>query len=149
MTDRKCSALDSSVVVAAVSPWHEHHPLARKRVAELFAEPDRQKVVLPRPALVEAYSVLTRLPKPQRLIPGQAFELLKRTFEGRVQISERNFRESWEFLESLACRGTAGGAAHDAVIVDLARQAGATAIFTLNLRHFLPLAPPGIEILPP
>lgn len=149
MTETTIVALDTSVVVAAVSPWHENHAAARTLLARVLAQVGQPTVVLPRPVLVEAYSMLTRLPKPQRLIPRQALELLQRTLEGRVQVAERSSRESWAFLESLAQSETTGGAAHDAVILDLAWQAGATRIYTLNLRHFVPLAPPGVEILSP
>lgn len=149
MTETAILALDTSVVVAAVSPWHENHAPARKLLARLLAQLDQHTVVLPRPVLVEAYSVLTRLPKPQRLVPQQALALLKQTLEGRVQVAQRSSLECWDFLESLARRGTAGGAAHDAVILDLAKHAGATSVYTLNLRHFVLLAPPGIEILSP
>jgi predicted nucleic acid-binding protein len=149
VTESTILALDTSVVVAGVSPWHVNHAEARRLLARVLVQAEKNTVVLPRPVLVEAYSVLTRLPKPQRLVPRQALELLQQTLKGRVQVAEVSSRESWDFLENLSRSGTTGGAAHDAVILDLACQAGATKIYTFNLRHFVPLAPPGIEILSP
>ena len=53
-------AVDTSVAVAAALPWHEAHTAARA------AMPADAALLLGQVA-VETYSVLTRLPPPQRV----------------------------------------------------------------------------------
>ena len=65
------SAVDTSVIVPALLESHTDHE--RCRVAASGA-------AVPAHALVEAYSVLTRLPPPHRLHPDVAHELLRRWF---------------------------------------------------------------------
>ena len=58
---------DTSCLVAAVCSWHEHHPAT---VEELVRRAKRrEETVMAAPALIETYSVLTRLPPPYRLRP--------------------------------------------------------------------------------
>lgn len=49
-------ACDSSVLVPLLSPWHPHHSAALARAHEISA--------IPAHALLETFSVLTRLPPP-------------------------------------------------------------------------------------
>lgn len=65
------AAVDTSVVVPALLASHAEHD--RCRVAAAGS-------VVPAHVLVEAYSVLTRLPSPHRLQPGVADTLLARWF---------------------------------------------------------------------
>lgn len=66
-------AADTSVVVAALAGWHEGHAAAWAALAA-------GRVRLPAHCLVEAYSVLTRLPPPHRFDPGVARNLLRSSF---------------------------------------------------------------------
>ena len=59
---QRATALDASVIVAALLAAHEHHGPAATELGALLAEPG--DVILPLQALVEAYSVMTRLPSP-------------------------------------------------------------------------------------
>lgn len=149
MAERELAALDSSVIVASLSPWHGEHAVAHRLLATLLAGPDRRLVVLPRPVLVESYSVLTRLPSPKRISPARAYEALRLTFEGKAEIVDRPHQEIWGFLEEARRRDIAGGAVHDAAIADLARAAGARVLYTFNRRHFVPFASPDLEIRSP
>lgn len=149
MPEREAAALDSSVVVASLSPWHARHGPARGLVARLLDRPGLPRVILPRHVLVESYSVLTRLPAPLRISPESASEVLRLTFEGKVEIADRPCQSIWSFLEDARRTGIAGGAAHDAAIVDLARGAGARVLYSLNLRHFERLAGPDLEVRSP
>ena len=92
---------------------------------------------------------MTRLPKPHRVDPTDALTLLTRTLEGRVELIALPVREYWSSLRNLVARGSHGGAVYDAEIIECSLQAGATRIWTLNLRHFRRLAPAGIEISQP
>lgn len=127
-------ALDTSVIVAAVSSWHEHHARALPLVRAALAVAGGP--IVPVPALVESFSVLTRLPPPWRLRPQDAHALLDRTFRGRSTLFGLQGDQVWGLLDEATASNTAGGAAHDAHIVACARQAGAATIATFNRRHF-------------
>lgn len=140
-------ALDSSVVVAALLAWHERHDAARAELEEVLSS--EGGVVLPVNALLEAYSVMTRLPSPHRLSPEHAMRLLELTFResGRL-VGPPEGEDAWGFVQSLRQRGIAGGRVYDALIAACARRGGADRILTLNLRHFEGLDP-GLSVLVP
>jgi predicted nucleic acid-binding protein len=109
-------AVDTSVVVAAFATWHQGHQVAISVLA--------RKPRIPAHALIESFSVLTRLPVPHRgpadlvcqflaeqfaaaplVLPGASFHgLLAKTIESNL----------------------IGGAIFDALIGETAKHAGAT-----------------------
>jgi predicted nucleic acid-binding protein len=99
--------LDTSVVVAAFATWHKAHRIA---VAELANQP-----VIPAQVAVEAYSVLTRLPHPHRVLGPIVAEYLDRVFPapGRVPVPPRAHRG---LPERCAGLGIEGGAVYDALV---------------------------------
>jgi predicted nucleic acid-binding protein len=99
-------AADTSVVVAALATWHEGHGSAWAAV--------ERGVRLPAHCLVEAYSVLTRLPPPHRIAPGPARDLLRGTFPGEPLTLEG--RAHHALLDRVVDAGVAGGAVYDALI---------------------------------
>jgi len=116
-------AVDTSIVVAAFATWHEAHDQARRIL-------DRAPR-LPGHAGLEAYSVLTRLPGPERASPADVASYLA-----------HEFREPWlllpidelpRFVQRIAALGIAGGATYDALIGATAKHAGAT-LLTRDLR---------------
>lgn len=118
------NAVDTSVAVAAALPWHESHPAALSALS-------RTKRRLPAQVAVETYSVLTRLPPPQRVPAPVAWDYLNETFalpplvlgpDGYVRL-----------LELAAAESIAGGAVYDALVGATALQAGAT-LLTLDRR---------------
>ena len=125
------TAFDSSVIVAAHLTWHERHEPAYRVLEETLAA---GRPILPLHALVEAYSVLTRLPPPHRLSPADALGLIS-PLKGRMTI--RGLGEDvWSLLESAPSRNIAGGAVYDAMILAEAAAAGATSFRTLNTSDF-------------
>lgn len=70
-------------------------------------------------ALVETYSVLTRLPGDARVSPADAVALIDANFEEAVVVDEEGFRT---IHRALAERGIAGGAAYDALAGMAARS---------------------------
>ena len=127
-------ALDSSVMVAAVCSWHEHHPAA---LAEIEARLDRwERLTVPAPALVETYSVLTRLPSPHRLAPRDAQKLIEANFVEHAQIVALSGSAYSRLLSRSAKQDIAGGRTYDAVIAECARQAKVSVLLTFNGRHF-------------
>ncbi len=109
-------AVDTSVVVAGFASWHEGH---RSAVAALARKPR-----VPAHVLVEAYSVLTRLPPPHRAPADLVATFLAERFsEPALLLPARAHRE---LIETSASAGLAGGAVYDALIAATARHAGAT-----------------------
>lgn len=138
---------DTSCMVAAVCSWHEHHQRAAVELNRRLAS--RESMLVAAPALIEAYAVLTRLPPPHRLAAQDAFALLNANFIRVGQLIALDAASYRTLLQSAATNGVTGGHAYDAVIARCALNAKATAIVTFNERHFLSLAPPGIEIVAP
>jgi predicted nucleic acid-binding protein len=107
---------DTSVVVAAFASWHEFHEAAR-RVLDRGAR-------LPAQAALESYSVLTRLPAPHRAAAALVQEFLADRFrKPYLMLGPAEFRS---LLEDLPPLGISGGAAYDALIAAVAREASAT-----------------------
>ena len=141
------TAIDTSVVVAALLPWHEQHePAAKCLRAQLGSA---QELILPATVLIEAYSVMTRLPAPHRLSAQSARDLLERNFRKTAHLASLSVDQIWNLLDELAARSIVGGAAYDAVILACARRAGAASILTFNRRDFERLGLGEIEIRVP
>ncbi len=100
------TAVDSSVVVAALVQWHEGHDAARQQAHGQF---------VPAHAYLESYAVLTRLPGPGRLSPRTARELLAAWFPPAHVIAPPADVMA-EAVERMAAADVAGGAAYDALI---------------------------------
>ena len=109
-------AVDTSVVVAGFASWHEGH---RSAAAALARKPR-----VPAHVLVEAYSVLTRLPPPHRAPADLVATFLAARFREPPLILPA--RAHHELIEASASVGLAGGAIYDALIAATARHAGAT-----------------------
>lgn len=108
-------ALDTSVVVAALLGWHEAHEQALDAA---------RGGGIPAHALLESYSVLTRLPAPHRLAPDVVSSLIAGWFP-----PERIFVPSAALARSvvgrLAAAGIGGGASYDALVGLTAAEHGA------------------------
>ena len=139
-------ALDSSCIVALLSAWHPNSQAVSAEVNSLL-ETD-PPLVIPAPALLEAYSVLTRMPPPYRAAPRTTLEALRDLLSSAV-ITSLKPDEYWPELEQCAASGICGGAVHDAIIAACARQSGAGKLLTLNLNHFARFAGSELSILTP
>lgn len=109
-------AVDTSVVVAGFASWHEGHQSAAAALA--------RKPRVPAHVLVEAYSVLTRLPPPHRAPADLVAEFLAERFPEAPLVLPA--RAHLELVETSARTGLAGGAIYDALIAATVRHAGAT-----------------------
>jgi predicted nucleic acid-binding protein len=86
---------------------------------------------LPEHVVVEAYSVLTRLPSGLAVAPGLAASTLARRFHGAVLRLGHDQRD--DLLETLAEAGVLGGAAYDGLVA-LEAKAHGEALLTLDQR---------------
>jgi predicted nucleic acid-binding protein len=109
-------AVDTSVVVAGFASWHDGH---RSAAAALARKPR-----VPAHVLVEAYSVLTRLPPPHRAPAELVATFLAERFREAPLILPT--RAHLELVLASARTGLAGGAIYDALIAATTRHARAT-----------------------
>jgi predicted nucleic acid-binding protein len=107
-----------------------------------------ETLLLPAHAIAEAFSVLTRLPADKRLTPAEAWRLLETNFvsEGRVVALDATVYPA--LFARAASAGIAGGRVYDLIIAETASRAAASALVTLNPKHF-PSPPPGLRIVDP
>ena len=108
-------AVDTSVIVAAFASWHEGHRTAAAALAR------RPRV--PAHALIETFSVLTRLPPPHRA-PANLVStfLVERFTEPPLALPSR---AHLELIERAAATGITGGSIYDALIAATVRHARA------------------------
>lgn len=125
-------AVDTNVIVAAYA-WWDGRQDAAVRAINRFA--DEKTLIVPLHALMESYSVLTRLPRAYRATQAEAFRALRITF-ANVPVVSFSSGDFWPLLESFVSRGISGGRIYDGAIAHAAREAGAEAILTFNVRHF-------------
>jgi predicted nucleic acid-binding protein len=115
---------DTSVAVAAALPWHEAHPVARSALTG-----EKTRVIAQ--VAIETYSVLTRLPPPQRVPAAVARDYLVEMFELPPIVLAA---EEYEGLLDLAVAAQiGGGAVYDAIVAASARALDAT-LLTLDRR---------------
>jgi len=108
-------AVDTSVVVAGFASWHEGHETALSILA--------RKPRLPAHALIETYSVLTRLPPPHRAPAGLVATFLSERFPAALLTLPGTAHRA--VLESAVAAGLTGGMIYDALIAETAKRAGA------------------------
>ena len=124
---------DTSCLVAAVCSWHEHHSATVEELARRAK--GREEMVMAAPALIEAYSVLTRLPPPYRLRPADALAVMEGSWS-RAEVATLAATEIWPLLRTLPDAGIAGGSTYDAAVAACARKARADVILTWNVVDF-------------
>jgi predicted nucleic acid-binding protein len=107
-----------------LSAWHEQH--------EAAAEALREVESLPAHVVVEAYSVLTRLPSGLAVPAAAAASVLTRRF-GRAAPLRLADGERATVLERLAAAGVSGGATYDGLVA-LEASAHGQALATLDER---------------
>lgn len=141
------TAVDTNVLVAGLLSWHVHHEMASAQLIALLVS--QIEIVIPLPALVEAYSVMTRMPPPHRLGSKDAFEILESSLRHRVALVGLDGDEGWGLLQDISQRSITGGTAYDGLILACARKGGARRLLTFNRPHFERIATEEIEIVVP
>ena len=138
--------LDTSCLIPLVAEWHQRHEQTTRDYRARLARGERP--VIAGHALVECYSVLTRLPFPVRTDPETAEEILTRYFAG-AEVAGVGPETCWLAMRTVAALNIGGGRVYDAVIVSAVAEAGARVFLTWNVRHYLAFAPQGLEIRQP
>jgi predicted nucleic acid-binding protein len=106
-------APDSSVVIAALAPWHEAHHPARAALAQA-------EVRLPAHVAYETTSALSRMPEGRRIAPSVVLEALERAFKQPwLAMDAGDLRST---LRRAVEAGVRGGALYDALIAATAAR---------------------------
>ena len=138
---------DSSVMVAVLCNWHEHHAAARAALDQRLGT--GTQLVVAGPAVVETFAVLTRLPAPYRLSASDAQALMAASFLDDTELVALEGAMYRELLDRALALGALGGQVYDLVIAECARQAGVDTLLTFNARHFRRLVDRAIDIVVP
>jgi predicted nucleic acid-binding protein len=139
-------ALDTNVLVQLFSAGSERHVETRTRYQEL--RQSGTEFVLAENVLLEAFSVLSRSPKPVGIPPKEAELLLAEHFRDAV-IAPLKPGFAWEAVRHTLSRGFWGGRVWDTAIALAVYEAGARLLLTWNVRHFLTVAPVGLDVREP
>ncbi len=116
-------ALDTSVAIPLLVQTHEAHTVVTRWC-------DKRPVALSGHALVETYSVLTRLPGDLRLAPADAARLVSERFSTPFVLGTKATKKLPRVLSEL---GISGGAVYDALVALAAVEHGAD-LATRDLR---------------
>lgn len=108
--------VDTSVAVPAVLASHVAHQVVNRWIGHRVLH-------LPAHALIETYSVLTRLPGGARLLPSDAAQLIGERFGPPVMLDAES---TSNLIDELAKANIAGGAVYDALIAITVLKAGGT-----------------------
>jgi predicted nucleic acid-binding protein len=108
--------IDTSVAVALAAAGHEHHDATRRAIGG-------RNCGLCGHAAFETFSLLTRLPPPNRRTPGAIARLLAHNFPASRFLSAQGAERLHARLASL---GIAGGAVYDALVAAAAAEHGIT-----------------------
>jgi len=116
-------APDSSVVIAALAPWHEAHSEARDALLG-------ETVGLPAHVAIETTSALSRMPQGKRIAPNVVLEALERAFaDPWLTLTGTEQRAA---LRRAVDAGVRGGALHDSLIAATAARHDATLLSADN-----------------
>ena len=116
--DRPQLLIDTSVAVALAVADHKHHQATRKAIGG-------RSCGLSGHAAFETFSVLTRLPPPNRRTPRAVARLLAQNFPGSRFLSAQGAEQLHARLAPL---GIAGGAVYDALVAAAAAEHGITLV---------------------
>jgi len=122
---------DSSVLIPALLPDHQHH--ARSFAA--FAAASPRNAGCAAHSLAEVYATLTRYPGKQRL-SGEYAALLVQEIEHRLTLVWLDGDDYRAAVRQIARMGIVGGAVYDGLVATCALKAGAEHLYTWNARHF-------------
>lgn len=106
---------DSSVVVAALAPWHVAYAAARDALR------DTSRTLIAHVAF-ETTAVLSRMPEGHRIAPEVVVEALRQGFAARWLVLDAT--RTRRALEAAVAAGLRGGALYDALIAATAAHHG-------------------------
>lgn len=136
--------LDTSVLVSAVIKQHVAHERSFGVLDRVQNAKDEG--IISAHSLAEMYAVLTKLPSPYRHTPEQALLSIEENILKHFKTVALSGNEYAALLRDAAGAGIQGGTVYDALLLKVATKAGVELVYTLNLKHFQAIAPPGAAI---
>jgi len=140
-------ALDTNCLVALVAEWHPRHRATAAAYERRLAA--GQELVIAGHALLECFSVLTRLPGAVRVPAETAERVLGLSFADRAEIAVLRPGDYWPIIRRLGQSGRGGGLVYDAAIALASFRAGARDLLTWNVKDLGAVAPPGLVVTEP
>jgi predicted nucleic acid-binding protein len=134
-------------MVAAVCAWHEHNSAAIAELERRVAS--GETMVVAGQTLVEAYSVLTRLPAPYRLAASDAHRLMRQNFVKDSDVVTLDGAAYTALIGGAAASGVVAGQIYDALVAECARRAGVDVLLTFNERHFRRVLDQAVSLIVP
>ena len=131
--------------MAALLLEHQHH---KPTVNEFSRQQSVQNIVSVH-SLLECFSVITRFPPSLRVTTRVAEQVLRTNLEEHIEVVDVTPADAWAAIEQVRLGGGSGGSVYDAVIAQSVARAGASVVFTWNVKDFLRVAPPGLEVRAP
>ena len=131
--------LDTSVLIAAVIAKHDAHAKAFPLLQRVQNGKDEGFVAAH--SLAEMYAILTKIPPPYRHSPEQALLSIEENVLKHFKISSLAGSDYAALIREAAVAGIQGGTIYDALLLKSAEKANPDQIYTLNLKHFLAVAP--------
>ncbi len=139
--------LDSNCLVAILTGWHQHHAITRSALARLRSSGEAN-IYIATHSLLECFANLTAFPKPLKVSPKTAVQLIEDAF-GDLDKKESNLRDAEASMKVCRENGYASGMVYDALIAHALHRQGATHLLTWNVRHMERVAPAGLRVLRP
>ena len=133
------TALDTSVLVAALERGHEHHEIARPYLRD--AHNGTCALIVSAHALAETFSTLTALPLSPRISPRKALRIIEESVLAVAEAVPLDGDDYRAVLARLADLDLASGAVYDALHVRAAEKARADELVTFNGRDFRRMPP--------
>jgi len=127
---------DTSVMVASSTPSDPRH----EACVVALAAADVEGGSCAAHSLAEIYSILSGRPRPLRMPPRAAWQIVRHTSQ-RFQVITLTPAEYLATIEGLTKLGQSGGITYDALLMACARKVRADRIYTLNTNHFRLVAP--------
>ena len=131
--------LDTTVLIAAVISKHDSHTRAFPLLERV--QNGRDEGFVAAHSLAEMYAILTKLPPPYRHAPEQTLLSIEENVLKHFKISTLAASDCASLVREAAMAGIQGGTIYDTVLLKCAEKSNPDRIFTLNLKHFLAVAP--------
>ncbi len=129
-------AVDTNVIVAIAWDGHPDHVVATGDLERRLSA--GATMVVPAHALVESYSVLTRIPAPFRLSPADTVTFLE-DLVSNAAVTDLQADAYLPLLREASQARVTGGRIHDMLIAASSVAAEADVLLTFNTRDFVEL----------
>ncbi len=125
--------LDTSIFISAF--WKQHPNFEPS--FQLMSQSKKYKLITSNHAIVEYYSVMTRLPIPTKIEPSMIYNLIEENIIPHVSVYHLTEKEYLHFLKQASSLQIKGGNIHDYYHYQVAHKMKADVLLTWNTKDFL------------